>query len=865
MKLVFHQLRHEFRRATTGLVIYLVILFCNFALAAGWLASPELNERGHWQHDGPLPALFAIAYWAGFLLVVSSAVLADSPARPDRFLTTRPLPPRHLWAAKGLYIFLAAILPAALFEAASVASVEISEPPVVRAAIEHLVLCVVVAVPLAAFAALWKSAGGMILAAAVGVVSFFVAAGLLSTLVDSALVPRGTFDAPEPTLLGVLQGLLVFGVGLALLAAVCGRRGRKYRYLVPALASVVLVAAGAGLFTPFRSLPPIVQDQSRVDEFLAGPGTTVRVLTERLLVGTRSSDDLVLQVSFSLQPVVADAPDDLELRWAVTDYEWSVDGAIIHRERRQPDSVSSRYVASDGLWVSPALARAVQTHLGGPVAFRSDQNLGNGISNPVLEYAPGDPWAGRTAVARAELAGDAYRWTVAADVPLSELPAHTVSDLSEWIISRATADAHNVEIMLAETTVQPLSTRDSQSPVYARWREDEFRFLLYFPSEQSAWFGQGQYARGMTTVSSVERLTGALSFRHKDHAPTSGQRIDPEARLLIIRAEHVGRFTADWESPPVTLPSESPSDHGQPDHIDETERLSNAEFALWFDRLEKLAPDAPASKLYPHLRKLFSQVARVRRPFDDTRDPAVRYAASFVPRHLDWFLAQFPRVHQETSIFLHNVLAEGAQDEQKEPILAAIESHPRLSEVAAKRGWEKDARPAYLSVLQRDPSDGTRFIPQLLTLRDPEVDSLILDTYRANPSGYLYQTLRDVPRLADEADRIGREAWQPGRLFIQNGRPFGALDLALLQGRPEALAELFQAVRVTKSEGDDPWQNGWHLRNLVLRTVFLPEELRKQRHNDDQILNWLLRYQPGDFVYDPILHRFVLKAAPQTA
>ena len=469
MNLALHQLRLELRRSRFGFGLYLLVLLCNYAVAAGWVGLPDTPEGGHWNVGGPLPTLFLIAYWIAFAMVVSTCVLADSPARRDRFLQTRPLPGSSLFLAKALFVLLAAILPAVLVEAASVATVGGPAALVLLAALERFVLCTVLALALAAFAAHWKNTQGFILASLIGFVAVMIVAQLVVGIIRALGGFRDPFDG-EPTYLTLIQALLILAIGLGVTAWICTRRGRKFRYLIPAF----LPVCAAGMYilgnSPLRTAPVRPGAQVELDELLTDGRATAEVVSRGFIVGDDGSAS-ELHTTYSFTPVTTGIPSDLELRWSPLNHRWLVDGKVARRDYTDPHRLASSYVSQDHVPVSWALAQTIQNHVGKNAVFRLDQSASTHaahLSSYSLRYRPTDSEVGKEARVQTSVVGDAFRWQVAADLPLFATQPKT----GRWAIAKVASLGEEVTVLLTETTVAAHTSGDlNHRTMRGRWGE----------------------------------------------------------------------------------------------------------------------------------------------------------------------------------------------------------------------------------------------------------------------------------------------------------------------------------------------------------------------------------------------------------
>lgn len=863
MNLVLHQLRLEIKRSRVGLALFLLILAGNFMVTAGMIGGPTINEHGSWTYGGMMPTLLAIAYWVALPLVVANCILADSPARRDRFLTTRPLSSKALFTAKGLYIVVAALLPVALLEVLSAATLEGLSGLSLLAGVERFVFAGTIAFVIAAYAAHWKNIQGFFIATAVGIGLLMVGGRLVAMLIISLMEKERNFFSGEPSILTAMQGLVVLALGLSLTAWVCSRRGRKFRYLIPALVPITAVAFLAASKSPLRTIPFRAGDQPTLDKLLAdGEGVTV---VPRGFHISRNQELPELSANYNIRPTLSDLPEDLEVRWSIVDHEWMVDGKRAAYTQNNTHALARTFVSTDAVPISWSLAQTIQKHVKETVLFRLGGNRGrshsSSLSSKSLRYLPESPLVGKDARVRTQLVGDALRWRIAADLPI-EVGASDSGGSSRWKIASHKMSGNGISLRVSERMLVLHAAGDPRHRNQgSRW-SNLYNFVLYLPAEKAAWFGGPNHQSSAPGVSATKHYYGELQFQSYGSRSKFSRASLKDARLLILEPELVGRVSHQWESPKFALRSKPSHQGNRSSDYEDHEKLSAAEFALWFKRFEKISPDVEPSVFRNHLELILSQIDRVDRRLSNQREPAVIYAANFVPKHLPTILDLLPGLAFGQRDFLLEVIKQGALDQQRHLVINAIPEEDDLIVVSQVRGWEQDARETYISMVRDYRNTGSRFLFPLLAQNDPALDALVLDSYRTNPQTDVYETLRSIPRLAERTEKITDTFWKPGRIVLERKEPRGMIQFALLQGKQEALDELFTTLKIV---GMVKGGSNYALGSLISNSFQIPESVAKDRGNvHDKHLAWIMQYDPNDFTFDPVFRRFVLKVATKT-
>ena len=222
MSLAPHQFQKDIRQFWVVLLIWAVLLALDLATDLGWVAKVAANGYGRvsvvWAGVEP------VALWALLFLIPSMVVLADSPARRDGFLGTRPMPKRDLWVAKLIFIFGLIVLPMVAQNMVYLWMEGLPFRYVTQGGLERLLWILPVPLCAAGFAALWRSYTEW--AASLGIVlGCFILQSFAVQWLENWLGPYETGD----DLQGMIVALLSLAPGLAALAVWNARQSRKPR------------------------------------------------------------------------------------------------------------------------------------------------------------------------------------------------------------------------------------------------------------------------------------------------------------------------------------------------------------------------------------------------------------------------------------------------------------------------------------------------------------------------------------------------------------------------------------------------------------------------------------------------------------
>jgi hypothetical protein len=224
-------------------------------------------------------------------------------------------------------------------------------------------------------------------------------------------------------------------------------------------------------------------------------------------------------------------------------------------------------------------------------------------------------------------------------------------------------------------------------------------------------------------------------------------------------------------------------------------------------------------------------------------------------------LAGLPAIGAPAKTTLLQAITRGVTESQKAQVIAALPENPDLLEVVLNRGWETDAHDAIYKLLASPQPLSYQAIQAAASFHDPATYPRLLAAFEAAPDRDRYDLLRTLPGLAQPlSDAVARQWRNPDHVLRGNGQGLDqqALSLGLHAGNTDALRFAYRMLAETKP-GDDSSQIVWPLAQSFLGNVKMDGLKPQDRQNYPKVLDWMRRYKPDDFVFDPVRQRFVLK------
>ena len=851
MNLTLHQLRTEIRANWQLLALWGGGLFLDLALNLGWIGSFGFNGNG--SHAMVSSAFFLYVLlmgllWFVFFLLPTLIVLADSPAKPDSFLDTRPMSKRDLYSAKVLFMLLLLLAPAVLQEVIHLALAGLKAGYVAQGAWDRLVLGLRFLAVGAVFACLWRNAkewaGGL-----VGVLVFYIVAAITSQLVmrNLRLPPRP--DSPTFVLL-LWTGLII---GLGLVAAL----NHRYRWRLWVRCVVVdLVLAGVflgALFCPWPNAP--AHGNGPASAGSVGAASTLTVPLGGVQISCPPDDNgKGLKVSISMKPELQGLPEGYQVTWR--SQEATLSGKA--GEAKSPAAPSS----FNAYWyqLSAAEATAMARSLGSNMLTWNMSGFwgaGSGTADAEVRLTADPAWLTEPVSIKITLAGRVRRWERLATLPL-EAGASTRNDSDHWRISAAdlAPNANMIYIILEHDQLHLRKSADPRLDAERRsvcvlW--DEERGLVQFPSA-------GYLVSSGTTVGAETAFTRhaiecsfmAGGFNTRIRPLERDQQLNhgsfEHLKLVIFEEENLGEITREWTSPRFVL-GDFAATRGGNNAVND-KGLSQAEFRERFNALKPPGPQADRKELGPYL----NDVLRLVDSGQGSLEPwLIARLAAYIPAQLEMFIDGLSVTSGKSGALLGQAIEQGANESQEMDIIHALPRCPELAGVILHRGWVKDAQPQLFQLLETPGPLTDDAARALAWLGDPRAYPRLLEWFEDRPELDRFEMLHALPGIRSALDKSVDRIWS--RPVIQNAQMSSAYAIALREGRNDALIGFYKLL---KAQSAINFNDFYHLTEAVQQS-FLLEGLGQGEWSSWAALEkWVLSHQPEDFRFDPVRRKFVL-------
>ena len=860
MDLAWHQFRKDMRQFRVFLGIWGGLLLLDLAVNLGWVGQVDFRALGGVdQMSNFWTWLLPEVLWVLVGLLPSLAVLADSPARREGFLATRPLAKRDWFFAKLLFVLGLVVAPWVLQELVHLLWQGMPAWVIAQGTLERLLFTLPVAVGFGAFAALWPGyarwaralagsvVGAYLLLAIVAMVSQFVfhtqpfsfepdsARGLVGTYgLTLALVLLAVWHSRvHPGVLGRWGGLVLALLCYWVALKLCPRGLLALRPADPTTARTVM--ADAGFEIPGRGLAFWKQLDPRRPgwaQFVVNLTPRTKPLPAGLLVEWANQDSSVARAGGGTLPG---------------------DGRVGHKRLFNAMLWNPSHHSDDIAAWAAEFPEDVLFRMETPFMPGSRDSFQAGrFDLPARTEELAEPLTLRTA-----FEARVFRWRKLADLPLT--PGATATDeFGSWqYLATESLPWTGAQFHVRRRQIELATARDSRCSTADFGPANRFVFMIYDPQRHLVWlphfFG-----------SSATRATHTALAQHHValHLPSNSQLTAAEiarCRLLVFEKTWLGTVPETWQSPAFTLADfflTSPSLG-----FANNDRLPRAEFKRRLAALRSPAPDAPRREVSLYLLEFLRLVDAHGRPLE-LRDPLTAELARFVPTHLDVLLDGLPAMSWVSKRSVVNALQRGATEAQKPALVAALAREPELAEVLLARGWVDDAR---AEVLQLARAPHVRSLPlsalrAIAWIRDPQTYPRLLEEFERQPDEPKLELLRTLPGLEVPLRDIVRRRWREESRVLGQFRQEMLFDetfkLALRQGEASALQRVFLFL-------DDPAfkdsVGGWHLAQALWPGVRLSGLDPEKRQDNEAVLAWMRTHRPEDFVFDPARRQFVLK------
>lgn len=796
---------------------------------------------------GPYALGIMTAIWAAVIAIRS--VREDTPAISERFLSTRPVPPRDLWLSKALFLLLALVLPVLGKNILYLLLAGQELRTILLGTVQVALWVVPVLALLTAFAALWGTKIRFLVALGIVSAILFATTLALEMLLEVHVFRNDAFALP----LTFIAATSLAALGFLLLTA--SRRFLRLPFRIKIVPTILFPLVGL-VFLGFGPELAFVPGGGELPAGLAAAAdldpTTV---AHRYSWGQgKDGEGIGLEL-------IPDRPSGLppsqDVVWRFS--KVTMDGESTVYPELHPTTRAWRGDLTERL--SPAVMYAAERHLDRKLEWVSrDFSQTQGLSSRTFEVAPDSSQLHHLS---AELQGSLFGWEVSADVPLRA--GQVVETGHErWTVT-VTGSTNYYRFYAKLRYARPelcLSRRPEDHPARAARTARDFAAVLYDPAQNLAIFKRSYYSvLSQAEGSGYVRRSFMLGYSSGGAHNVPLSHDTGQLRLLILRPRYLGSISRRWNDPRGIRTADLNSNFGG-GHADRERKLSAGQLTRWFDRQEKPEPTAPAATVESFLVSVLGKAAHCRDSLDPD-DPIVLQLAPYVPQHLEFFLRARRALAMDDHHLrrtLRAVLIQGATPAQTGPLVEALRNDVRLAEVLAARGWAPAARATLLAQFRA----GRRDSPILSTLASlgalEEELPVLLAELRREPTTRLYELLRCQATL-DPAllDATVRDLWNNlPRAFSSRGSSVvdpGHLQVALRHGLPEAVAELQERTRfLLRTSRHDRHDS----HRLIERSFLLKELSMRDRHDEELVVNWFLEHKPEEFRFDPIARRYAL-------
>ncbi len=858
MNLAWHNFRKDARQFRLFLAIWFGLVLLDLAVNLGWVGRVGYSSaRGFDRASNTWTSILPGVIWALVGLLPSLAVLADSPARRDGFLATRPLPKRDLFLSKLLFVFALIVAPWVLQECIHLAWAGTPSWVSERGTLERLMYALPVALACAGFAALWPNPARW--ARAIGIILGCYVLAALAVFVCEYFFKLTIVETDPIQSAGVVS---LYALAAALVAlAIWHSRGyhaAAARWGVSVAVVLVSQIAVAYLqWRPFKLQPanPSLAKSVMAEAGVDVPPRDLRVYEEQ---GGAVDDEDDPKLNISVQPKTKSPPDDgVVIGWAASNAKLlRVAGGEVPGKAN--NAMSELFTENPWNYLyRQADFLAWATEFPKNVMFYLSAGSVDALADVQLETTkePASPEElTQPVTVQADLQARVFQWRKIADLPLTP-GATATNEFGLWKFVGSDLRALYLErrqISLSTASDSRCSSADNGPLARMAW-------MVYDPAHNVVWLPDNSEFdsadRGAQTALVQYCITLHFDFRSSAFKPDEAAR----CRLFIFEKTWLGSVPEPWKSGPFTL-----GEKIQPSRVNglvNNQPMSRSDFDRRTAAVPMPAPDASAREVSRYLLALF-QLENAFRHQVQKDDPEIARLARFVPTHLDLFLDALPVANSVVAAAINAAIKTGATDAQKATIIAAVPQNPALAAVLLDRGWTKDARRELYQL-----ADSTRALPvdamrAIASFQDPQTYPRLLGEFQANPNEAADDFLWTLPGLRKELDNVVARHWRTQGLVLHTPGDAMFLEpfiLAMRHGETNALARVYQVL-------DDPEMQRpdqeiiprWSLS----KTVRIPGLTVNSRDYQAKALAWMRQHRPEDFVFDPALREFVLKQKP---
>ncbi|GHC46008.1 hypothetical protein [Roseibacillus persicicus] len=442
-------------------------------------------------------------------------------------------------------------------------------------------------------------------------------------------------------------------------------------------------------------------------------------------------------------------------------------------------------------------------------------------------------------------------WTTKAIIPLGSDSPNRRSALR--LLNYEWREDRHFEVTLQQSHVPTLLL----NPERVIAASPDYLCGVYLPEHQLIQFGR--IIRDNLAIHSNLFYRNQLRIYFDDLPKGSFQA--KEAQLVIFHSTEIGAVSIPFQKVfPAFVPSGR--NHRKQWTKPDEKLYHSGELALWI-RKHRPSPEASPSEVtrfledYARLdffshQQFFWEIERIAPLF-----------APLVENHLPLFLNQIAVFdhHSGHNRVFARAISLGATPEQKQAVVEAAWKTPLLMNCLLERGWYQEGEKVFRKHLLKMNS-GSEYqlaaLRGLLAGKNPSNDRLLLELVAEYPSSHFLHHIVRTPHLNDALQKSSLSTWQPPLFALPPSRTSESLPpkltLALTLGDENALPDLFAILRFArKTDRSASIEN--HLQGLFLPPNNLPDLLDNQ-----ELIGWILKHDPADFQFDPVLRRFILRS-----
>jgi hypothetical protein len=857
MNLTFHHFKKDVRQFRLLLVIWFGLLLIDFAVNFGLVGNAEYSpSRGFESGSNVWTALLPRVLWAFAAILPSLVVLADSPARHEGFLATRPVRKRELLLAKVLFVFFLIVVPWALSEVLYLAAEHLPGWVIVRGLWERLLFLLPVTFGFGAFAALWPGTARWTRALGISFGSYLVFGVLYSYCIH-------VFRPVWLLRLGQTPGIAapyIIVMALIVFAAWHARAHRSWRCRWLGIFGCALAGWIGGSFWKVELGRLVPENPALARTTVAAADLTIPMSGIRLGLQSDSEHLDENRFNLSLIPEVKPLPKAEMIEWSGSNLQLiRADGRETTRAMYAGNgAVFNEYYGNEPMpfeevtaWATWFPTNVMFRHLEYPrLTFPAEMTF-NGFRLPKDSAGLSESLR-----VKAEVESRLFEWRKIADLPLAP-GATATNEFGSWEIksTQTSPGIAAAQLFLERRQIELRTVHDSRCSSAYGGPLNRMQLMVYDPRDQIAWITDSYAMNAATraTHTGFARHFVLLSFNRR-FSFTADELA--RFRLVIFEKAWIGSVPQQWESTAFTLESKMPEFSGVANYGNNPETLSWGELNRRLAALNTPSADAPRREISAYLMEYF-RLLDARGRLVDSGGSEVARLAGLVPTQLKLLLEGLPLMGWVSKDAVLAAIGKGALEEQKPVVIAAIHSQPELAEVLLKRGWTEEARRELFETIQSSSQVPFSLFQAVALFHDPQTYPWLLNAFERETSASADDLLHRMG-LGEQAGEIIRRKWYRNKLIWRPGSQMfdETFRLALRHGDETALQRAFLVVK--QMESDDMNQE-FGLFEGIRQTVQMPDLDRGNRPDALSIATWMKKHHPEDFMFSPARRQFLLK------